>query len=158
MHGAVRAAQLNAGQATRGEQIMQVKDVMTKDVSYVGPGNHVAQVARSMRDRNVGSILVAEGDKLIGIVTDRDIVVRGLADGADFSELSVRQVMSPKILYCREDQSAEEVLQNMAETGVRRMPVVSSAKRLVGMVSIGDLSTAADGKAGIALREIAGRP
>lgn len=133
---------------------MQIRDVMTPRVSVVPPDTRVVDIARRMRDEDIGSIPIAENDKLIGMVTDRDIVIRALADDVDLRNVSAREVMSPKILYCTEDQTVEEVLQNMGEQQVRRLPVVNRAKRLVGVVSLGDLSHAADKKAGAALQDI----
>ena len=133
---------------------MYVKQVMTSNVNYVAPDALIPVVARLMRDEDIGSVPVAENDRLIGMITDRDLVVRLLADGGDLSAARARDVMSPKILYCVEDQSVDDVLNNMADNQVRRLPVINRQKRLVGMVSLGDLSRAADKRAGSALREI----
>ncbi|MDQ3773706.1 MAG: CBS domain-containing protein [Pseudomonadota bacterium] len=83
---------------------------------------------------------VAENDRLLGMVTDRDIVLRAVAEGADMGSYTARQVMSPNILYCFGDRSPEEVLRKMSENQVPRLPVLNRAKRLVGMVSLGDLA------------------
>lgn len=133
---------------------MQVKEVMTERVSVIGPETQIPEVARKMRDEDIGSLPVVENERLIGIVTDRDIVVRAVADGADIRTTTARDAMSPRILYCFEDQTVEEVLENMGEQQIRRLPVVDRGKRLVGVVSLGDLSKAAKRKAGDALREI----
>jgi len=134
---------------------MRIKDVMTDRVTTVKPDTRIADIARVMRDEDIGSVPVAEDDRLVGIVTDRDIVVRGLADGSALDSKSARDVMSPHILYCIDDQKVEDVLRNMGEQQVRRLPVVDADKRLVGVVSIGDLSTKARAtKTGEALKEI----
>ena len=133
---------------------MYVKEVMTASVNYVAPDATVPDVARLMRDEDIGSVPVAEHDRLIGMITDRDLVVRLLADGLEMSAVRARDVMSPRILYCVEDQSVDDVLNNMADNQVRRLPVINRQKRLVGMVSLGDLSRAADRRAGSALRQI----
>jgi CBS domain-containing protein len=133
---------------------MRVSEVVTDEVRTVDPGTRVADMTRSMRDGDIGSLPVAEDDRLIGMVTDRDIVLRGLADGAIAETLCARDVMSPRLLYCRADQSIEAVLENMGEQQVRRLPVVDGHKRLVGGFSLGDLSRAAEMKAGGALKEI----
>ena len=134
---------------------MKVREIMTESVRTVGPETRIAEVARLMRDEDIGSVPVAENDRLIGMVTDRDIVVRGLADGGSRESLCARDVMSPKILYCHDDENVEDVLKNMGDQQVRRLPVLDAAKRLVGFVSIGDLSGEVKAtKTGEALKEI----
>jgi CBS domain-containing protein len=132
---------------------MKIKDVMTSDVSFVSPDTPVAEIARRMRDEDIGALPVTENDRMIGMVTDRDIVVRCVASGS-VEGATARTAMSPRVLYCYEDQSVNEILANMAEQQVRRMPVVSREKRLVGVVSIGDLSQTSQRKAGESLKEI----
>jgi len=133
---------------------MQVSELMTADVCYVTPDTKLSELAQRMRDEDIGSIPVAENDRLIGMVTDRDIVIRALTDGVDPRACTARDVMSPKVLYCRASQTVEDVLENMGEQQVRRLPVVDDNKRLVGVVSLGDLSHAAERKAGDALRDL----
>jgi CBS domain-containing protein len=132
---------------------MKIKDLMTPDVSFVPPDTAVADIARRMRDEDIGAVPVVENDRMIGIVTDRDIVVRCVALGS-LEGATARTAMSPRVLYCYEDQSVNEVLENMAEQQIRRMPVVNRDKRLVGVVSIGDLSQKSQRKAGESLKEI----
>jgi CBS domain-containing protein len=128
---------------------------MTDHVTMVSPDTSIAEIARKMRDEDIGAVPVAENDRLVGMVTDRDIVVRTLADGRDVGSATARDAMSPKILYCYDDESVDDVLENMGEQQVRRLPVVDRDKRLVGVVSLGDLSRAAKRKeAGEALKEI----
>jgi CBS domain-containing protein len=119
---------------------MQIKAIMTPEVDLIDPEASVRAVAQKMRDDDVGAVPVAENDRLLGMVTDRDIVLRAVAQGADVDTYTARQVMSPNILYCFDDQSPEEVLQNMRENQVRRLPVLNRDQRLVGMVSLGDLA------------------
>jgi CBS domain-containing protein len=134
---------------------MRVKELMTDVVKTVTPATPLQDVARIMRDEDIGSVPVAENDKLIGMVTDRDVVIRGLADSPDLGQKCARDVMSQQVLYCREDQTVEDVLRNMGEQQVRRLPVVDESKRLVGVVSIGDLSGRARAtRTGEALKEI----
>jgi CBS domain-containing protein len=133
---------------------MRIKDVMTTNVSFVGPDTPLVEVARRMRDEDIGSLPVVENDGLIGMVTDRDIVVRTIADEGDVRSTTARTAMSPKILYCYEDQTVKETLDNMGDIQVRRLPVVNRQKRLVGLVSLGDLSRADQRRAGDALKEI----
>jgi CBS-domain-containing membrane protein len=132
---------------------MKIKDVMTQDVTFVAPSTPITEIARQMRDEEIGAVPVVENDRMIGMVTDRDIVVRCVATGS-IESVTARTAMSPRMLYCYEDQSVNEILQNMAEEQVRRMPVVNREKRLVGVVSIGDLSQKAQSAAGKSLKEI----
>src|SRR5687768_5716255 len=119
---------------------MRVRELMTDAVKTVTPGAPLQEVARLMRDEDIGSVPVAENDKLVGMVTDRDIVIRGLADSGRLDDKCARDVMSQQVLYCRDDETVEEVLKNMGEQQIRRLPVVDESKRLVGVISIGDLS------------------
>jgi CBS domain-containing protein len=132
---------------------MKIKDVMTPDVRFVTPDTPVSEIARQMRDEDIGVVPVAENDRLIGMVTDRDIVVRCVPEG-NLEAATARMAMSPRVLYCYDDQSVNEILENMAEEQVRRMPVVNRDKRLVGVVSIGDLSQKSQRKAGESLKGI----
>lgn len=134
---------------------MKVRDVMTRNVDVINPAAKLAEASRRMRDEDVGALPVGENDKLVGMVTDRDIVVRAVAAGKDPQSTSVRDAMSERLLYCFDDQSTEEVSANMGENQVRRLPVVNRDKRLVGIVALGDLSTrGASDEAGEALGEI----
>ena len=122
---------------------MPVRDIMTRDVQLLSPRDSLMQAARRMRDDNIGSLPVAEGDRLVGYVTDRDLVVRGLAQGFA-PETQVRDVMTDRVLYCFEDEDIEDAALNMAHNQVRRLPVLSRDKRLVGIVALGDLATKAN--------------
>jgi CBS domain-containing protein len=133
---------------------MQVNQVMTNKVTWVAPDAALPDIARKMRDEDFGAMPVAEDDRLIGMITDRDIVVRCVALDGDVRSTTARQVMSPRVLYCFDDESVENVLQNMGANQVRRLPVINRDKRLVGVVSLGDLSKAAQDPAGDALKEI----
>src|ERR671913_134082 len=119
---------------------MQIRELMTGDVRLLSPQDTVRNAARRMRDEDIGSLPVAEGDRLVGYVTDRDIVVRGLAEGFS-GETHIHDVMTDQVLYCFEDDDVEEVAVNMAENQVRRLPVLSQEKRLVGIVALADIST-----------------
>ena len=134
---------------------MKIQDVMTADVSFVGPDTPILEIARKMRDGDIGSTPVIENDRLAGIVTDRDIVVRVIAEGGDFRTKTARDAMSPGILYCYADDSVEAVLDSMGGQQIRRLPVLDRDKRLVGVVSLGDLALSGKRKAaGEALQEI----
>jgi CBS domain-containing protein len=138
---------------------MNVGQVMTRDVSWVTPEARLPEIARRMRSEDIGSVPVAQDDRLVGMVTDRDIVLRAVAEGGDMERVTARQVMSTgQVLYCYEDESVDHVLENMGDNQVRRLPVVNRDKRLVGIVSLGDLSRAKDAAAGDALREISQAP
>jgi CBS domain-containing protein len=119
---------------------MKVKDVMTTEVNLVAPDTSLFDAAKIMRERGIGILPIGENDRLVGMLTDRDIVVRGIASNRDMKRTAVRDVMSAKILYCYDDQSVEEACANMGSSQVRRLPVVNRDKRLVGIVSLGDIA------------------
>ena len=134
---------------------MRIQDVMTAEVSFVHPDTPILEIARKMRDGDIGATPVVEDERLIGMVTDRDVVVRVIADGGDVRTKTARDAMSPGILYCFVDESVEAVLENMGDQQIRRLPVVDREKRLVGVVSLGDLALSGKRKAaGEALQEI----
>lgn len=134
---------------------MNIRDVMTTDVSFVGPDTPILEIARKMRDHDIGSTPVVDNERLVGMVTDRDIVVRIVADGGDPRVKTARDAMSPGVLYCFDDESVEAVLENMGDQQIRRLPVVNRGKRLVGVVSLGDLALSGKRRAaGEALQEI----
>jgi CBS domain-containing protein len=134
---------------------MKIQDVMTNEVSYVAPDTSILEIARKMRDGDIGATPVVENERLAGMVTDRDIVVRVIAEGGDVRTKTARDAMSPGILYCYADDTVEAVLDNMGDQQIRRLPVVDRDKRLVGVVSLGDLAMSGKRKAaGEALQEI----
>ncbi len=123
---------------------MKVKDAMHKGVEWVGPETPVIELARMMRDSDIGSIPIGEDDRLVGMVTDRDIVCKGLAqNGADPSRLTARDVMSPGIHCCREDDDLAKAVRHMETLKIRRLPVINKNSRMTGMLSLGDLSGSA---------------
>ncbi len=117
-----------------------VADVMSREVKLVGPDDNVRQVAQMMREADTGILPVAEGDRLIGMLTDRDVTVRLVAEGRDPGQTKVRDVMTADVRYVFEDEDLEHVAENMAEQRVRRLPVMNRQKRLVGVVSLGDMT------------------
>lgn len=125
---------------------MKVKDMMHRGVSSVTPDISIAAVARHMKERDVGAMPVLENDQLIGMITDRDIALRALADGKDISSLTARDVMTEGVLSCREADELDEALEIMQRQQVRRLPVLNREDRLVGMLSIGDVAHAAPPK------------
>jgi CBS domain-containing protein len=120
-----------------------VSQVMTRNVQFVSPQETVQRAAQMMDDLNVGSLPVCEGERLVGMVTDRDITVRATAAGIAPGDAVVDEVMSTDVRWCFEDQPLDDVMQQMADTQIRRVPVVShdDAHKLVGIVSLGDLAT-----------------
>jgi CBS domain-containing protein len=123
---------------------MKVKDVMHRGVDWVSPETPVAELAKLMRDHDVGSIPIGGNDRLVGMVTDRDIVCKGLAqDNLDARRATARDVMTSKIHCCREDEDLTKAVRHMEELKVRRLPVINKNKRMIGMLSIGDVGHAA---------------
>ena len=118
---------------------MKVSKCMTRDVQLASPTQTIRDAARMMADLDAGSLPVQQDDRLVGMITDRDIAVRAVAEGKS-PETPVRDVMSREVLYCFDDQEIEEVARNMGDVKVRRLPVVNRDKRLVGIISIGDLA------------------
>jgi CBS domain-containing protein len=119
---------------------MKVKDVMHSGVTWVDPNTSIPQIAKKMRDQDIGAVPVGENDRLIGMVTDRDICCRGLADGGDASKLTARDVMSKPIVYCKADDDVTEAIHLMEKSKIRRLPVINENKRMIGMLSLGDVS------------------
>lgn len=123
---------------------MKLKDIMTEKVEVVAPDTSLYEAARKMRDLDVGVLPVCDGERLVGMLTDRDLTVRAVAEGRDPKTAPVRESMTPEIVYCFEDQEAAEAERIMAEKQIRRLPVLNRDKRLVGIVSLGDLATKTD--------------
>ena len=133
---------------------MNIKDCMTRIVRVIGPDETLAAAARAMAESDVGILPVANTERLVGMITDRDIAVRGLANGMG-PDAKVSEVMTTEVLYCFEDDDIEDVLDNMGEIQVRRLPVVNVDKRLVGIVSLSDLADGSEQPVGEALCLIA---
>jgi CBS domain-containing protein len=121
------------------EYNMKVREIMSKDCKVIDPNTTFQEAAKIMRDKDVGCLPVGEHDRLVGIITDRDLVVRSLANAKEVQTGKVKDAMTPKCLYCFEEDTIEEVSENMAQNQVRRLPVLNSSKRLVGIISLGDL-------------------
>lgn len=117
-----------------------VSQVMTRSVRTLTPSDTVVQAAQAMAELNVGVIPVCNGEKLVGVVTDRDIVIRGVARERDGKSTRLSEVMSAEVRCASEDQDIDAVLKTMADAQIRRMPVVDANQRLVGIVSIGDIA------------------
>ena len=123
---------------------MRVSDAMTRKVRLCTPGATIREAARTMAEIDAGSMPVGENDRLIGMITDRDIAVRAVAAGKG-PDTPVREVMSEHVHYCFDDEDIGEVAHNMADIRVRRLPVVNRDKRLVGILSLGDVARTEDG-------------
>ena len=117
----------------------QLRELMTRDVKVITPDMTIGDAAKKMRDGNFGMMPVEEDDRMIGTISDRDIVIRAVAEGMDFST-KVRDVMSKGIAWAYEDETAEEATTIMSERQVRRLPVVNRDKRLVVIVALGDIA------------------
>ena len=133
---------------------MQIREVMTQEVDIADPNTTINVVARRMRDDNIGALPVGENDRLIGMVTDRDIVMRAVAEKRSSRNTTVREVMSKGICYCFEDDDLEGAAQIMAKHQVRRLPVLNRDKRLVGVIALADLGRSEDEAAQDALKDI----
>src|SRR5512147_2132209 len=122
----------------RRRSAMKVKEAMHKGVEWVGPDAPVIELAKLMRERDIGAIPIGENDKLIGMVTDRDIVCKGLAkDGFDPARAIAREVMTRGIHCCREDDDLAKAVKHMEGLKIRRLPVINKGKRMTGMLSLG---------------------
>jgi len=124
----------------------KISEVMTRDIQVARPDQTIREAAMTMARQDIGSLPVGENDKLIGMITDRDIVLRAVAEGRS-PETSVREVMTDNIKYCYEDEDIAHVAQNMAELQVRRLPVINREKRLVGIVALSNVAQCGDKKA-----------
>lgn len=118
---------------------MKIRDTMTREVTVATPDQTIGQAARMMAECDSGVLPVGEGDRLVGVITDRDIAIRAVARDLP-PDTPVRNVMSREVLYCFDDEDASDVARNMGEQQVRRLPVLNRDKRLVGIVSLGDIA------------------
>jgi CBS domain-containing protein len=125
---------------------MKLNEIMTKLVETVAPDIPIQEAANRMRSLDVGVLPVFKGDRLVGMLTDRDLTVRAIAEGKDPKTTAVQEAMTADVAYCFEDQEVEEAGRIMKENQIRRLPVLNRDKLLVGIVSLGDLATRADEK------------
>jgi CBS domain-containing protein len=133
---------------------MQVSEVMTRKVTIASPSDSLRRAAELMEDIDAGVLLVGENDRLVGMLTDRDITLRAVATGLSPEECTVGEVMSPQVLYVYEDQTVEDAARNMSDLKIRRLPVLNRQKRLVGVVSLGDLALKKESTAAKALKGV----
>ncbi|MGO9173026.1 MAG: CBS domain-containing protein [Rhodomicrobium sp.] len=122
---------------------MKVKRAMHKGAMWIAPETPLLEVAKKMREHDIGALPVGENDRLIGMVTDRDIVCRAVAKGGDLAKMTARDVMTAGITWCREENDIEEALELMQKNKIRRLPVINESRRMVGILSLGDISHAA---------------
>src|SRR5262245_23179520 len=136
---------------------MRVSEAMTREVRIASPGQTIRDVAKMMADLDAGAVPVGENDRLIGMITDRDIAIRAVAAGKG-PDTPVREVMSTEVKYVYDDEELDHVAKNMGDIQVRRLPVVNRDKRLVGIVSLGDVAQKEDArKSGAAIAGVSQR-
>ena len=134
---------------------MQLSQILTRDVQTLDPNATVREAAQRMRSLDVGSMPVCDGSRLLGMITDRDITIRAIADGRDPARTAVREAMTPDVQCVFDDDDIAKAAQIMEERQIRRLPVVSREKRLVGIVSLGDIARAGNDRlSGEALQQI----
>lgn len=135
---------------------MKINEIMTEEVEVVQPGATVQEAAEKLRAFDVGSLPVCNGENLVGMITDRDIALRLAALGRDPSRTKVEEIMTDEVLWCFEDQTIEEAGRMMKENQIRRLPVISHERKLVGILSLGDLAIKTDAleEVGETLQEI----
>ena len=119
---------------------MKVNEIITRDPQVIRPETALIEAAQKMKSLDIGMLPVCDGDRLVGVITDRDITVRGVAQGSDPKTARVQEVMTPEVIYCFDDEDVKEAAKKMEEKQVRRLPVLNREKRLVGIVSLGDLA------------------
>jgi len=133
---------------------MKVSEVMTRDVQLIEPTQTIREAAKLMAEMDAGIMPVREGDRLVGMITDRDIAVRAVAEGKG-PDTPIREVLTEDVKYCYEDDDTDDVARNMADIQVRRLPVLTRDKRLIGIISLGDMAvTDKSGRAGEAVAGI----
>lgn len=120
---------------------MKVREVMSTAVETVSTDASLHEIAKKMQKSDCGCVVVTKDDRLVGMITDRDIAIRCIAENHDPAEMVAEKVMTREILYCRETDDTDDVARNMGENKVRRLPVLNAEKRLVGIVSLGDLAS-----------------
>jgi CBS domain-containing protein len=126
---------------------MQVREIMTPSVKTIAADASLREAAQMMAAQDCGSLPVAQGDRIVGMVTDRDITLRAVANSKDPDTCTVQEVMSEEIKYLFDDESTEDLVRNIGTLQIRRLPVLNREKRLVGIVSLGDLALRSEGTA-----------
>ena len=137
----------------------QIRDVMTPNPECVSDKDSIRDAARIMKDQDTGVVPVVNGKKVVGLITDRDIVVRGIAEGKNLENAKVTDLMTKNVRSVREDATIDEVLAVMTSAEIRRVPVVNSSDEIIGIVALGDISRGnVDGKVGQAVEKISEAP
>lgn len=119
---------------------MIVRDIMSRNVEVIDPNRLIQEAAEKMKSLDVGSLPVCENKRLLGVVTDRDITIRAVAEGRDPASTKVSEAMTPELIYCYEDEPVREAAKLMERHQIRRLPILNREKHLVGIVSLGDLA------------------
>jgi len=142
------------------KETRHVRDVMTPNPECVSERDSIRDVARIMKEQDTGVVPVVDGKRIIGLITDRDIVVRGIAEGRDVSSVKVNEIMTKSVRSVKEDTPLNEVLDLMGSAEIRRVPVVNGDNELIGIVSLGDIATNSnqDGRVGKAVENISEAP
>ena len=133
---------------------MKIREIMTRDVRVASPNDNLQQAAQLMEKEDFGALPIGENDRLVGMLSDRDITIRAVARGLSPDRCKVRDVMTSDVKYVYDDESVADVARNMSELQVRRLPVLNRDKRLVGIISLGDLAVSQPKPAGEALHSI----
>jgi CBS domain-containing protein len=133
---------------------MKVREIMTTNVECIEPESDLKEMAQKMKTLDVGFLAICENDRLVGTVTDRDIVTRGIVDCTDLNSCHARDVMTHDVVWCDENDDVKDVAEKMREREVRRMLILNKDKRLVGVVSLGDISKVEEKESGKTLKDI----
>jgi CBS domain-containing protein len=123
---------------------MKLKDILTRNPHVIGPDAMICEAAKMMKEYDVGMLPVCDNRRLVGVLTDRDLAIRALATGTDPLSTKVKDVMTPNVCWCFDDQDLEDAAKIMEEKQIRRLPIVNREKRLVGIISLGDFALRAD--------------
>jgi CBS domain-containing protein len=134
---------------------MKISEIMTTNVECVTPESSIPELAHKMKTLDVGFLGICDNDRLVGSVTDRDIVVRAIAGGRDVNSTTARDIMTPDVIWCSEDDDVKTVAEKMRDKEVRRIVILNKEKRLVGVVSLGDISKVEEKESGKTLKDIA---
>lgn len=119
---------------------MFVREAMTPQAEWISPDTSLVEVARRMRDHKIGCLPIGENDRLVGMITDRDLACRAVAEGVDTKATRARQVMTKSVTWCYDDQSIDEAVRRMEENQIHHMPVLNRKKRMIGILSLSDLA------------------
>ena len=119
---------------------MKIHEIMSREVRTITPDTTLQEAALLMRQADIGALIVNDADRMIGVLTDRDLVIRAMAEGTSI-DTPIREVMSDEVLYCYDDEEVDHIAENMAQNQKRRLPVVNRDKRLVGIVSLANLAS-----------------